>query len=219
MEKRLVDYKDLTRQQKMEHIWEYYKLHIIAGVIVLWFIGWMLNHYIINPPAEITLDVSVFAEYAVTEELDALNDVLDAAVFEEGVNEESVVDFLSTAENLDPQMQQAVVTRMVAKASLNDYDIMIFEGDFYMNFLMEGVLMPMDALIRSGGVMVDGFELLSGGAAGYEGEEVYLIDVTSHEGIKRIIQTEEKLYVAIHGYTENIDNVVKGLNFILNSYK
>ncbi len=175
----------------MEHIWEYYKLHIIAGVIVLWFIGWMLNHYIINPPAEITLDVSVFAEYAVTEELDALNDVLDAAVFEEGVNEESVVDFLSTAENLDPQMQQAVVTRMVAKASLNDYDIMIFEGDFYMNFLMEGVLMPMDALIRSGGVMVDGFELLSGGAAGYEGEEVYLIDVTSHEGIKRIIQTEE----------------------------
>lgn len=219
MEKRLIDYKDLSTADKIDHIWEYYKLHFIFGGIAILFIGWMLNHYIFNPPAETTLDVTVFAQFAQPEVQYELEDILNNIVVQEGENEVTVVDFLSIADNLDPNMQQATVTKMMGKSTLADYDIMIFDGEFYQNFLQEDVLLSLNDLIDQGYIKVPEDKLIKGSDVGYNHDEYYLVDITDHPGFNRMVTANDRLYLGVFKASKHLDHVQLTIDYIINDFK
>ena len=79
-EKPHTKFNELSTKEKIEHISEYYKLHILGALLGVLFVFWMLNHYIFNPPPVMTLDVSIYGSYASDEVYYSLEDeALDAA--------------------------------------------------------------------------------------------------------------------------------------------
>jgi hypothetical protein len=219
MEKRLINYEDLSKSEKIDHIWEYYKFHIISVVVALFFIGWLLNHYIINPPPEITLDVSIFGDFADDSVVQELEDALNSLVIQEGENETAIVDFFSTDENLDYQMVQAVQTKMMGKATLNDFDIMIFQGDYFQMFLQEDVMAKLDPFVNSGVIKVDESLLLKGKDIDYVGDDIYFVDVSDSQGLQRILNSDEPLYLGIHYKSRHIEHVKLALDYIINEFE
>lgn len=219
MEKRLINYEDLSKSEKIDHIWEYYKFHIIATCVGILFVFGLLNHYIFNPPAEITLDVSVFGIYAeptVMEELElALNDI----IVQEDENEESTVDFFSISDDQDYNTQQAMVTKMIGKATLHDFDIMIFEGEFYQNYLQEDTLLSLNDMYEAGLIDVDEDMLRKGSEFDYPSDDYYLIDITGHEGFARMLNPQGDLYLGIFSVTNHSEHIEESINYILNEFK
>lgn len=218
-EKPHTKFSELNRHQKAEHIWEYYKLHIIGGLFGLFFIFWMLNHYIFNPPPEITFDVSLYGLYANEEEKIALEDQLDAYVIEEGVNETTMVEFFAIRDDLDPATQQATVAKMVAKASLGEFDIMIFGSDYYMSYMVEDVFLPLGPLVDKGILDPGDYPLVKGSDVDYDSDEYLMIDVSDNPAMQNLFYESEEIYMAIYFKANPEDQLKKALDYLLNEYK
>lgn len=216
MEKRLIDYKDLTWTEKADHIWEYYKIHIIGGLCGLFFIGWMLNHYIINPPPTVTFDITFFGIYADSDKLEALKAQMDGVVIPEGVNEETNIEFLSTSEDQDPNMLQATVTKMMGKATLKEYDIMVFEGDSYKMFTDEDVLIPLGDIITLPSEKFTEERMVDNTELGLDKEGIYLLDVSDKAYFREVYGGTEPIYLGVYVASQHIDKVEKGLDYLIN---
>jgi len=217
MEKRLIDYDDLSLSDKIDHIWEYYKFHIIATLCALLFVGWLLNHYIINPPPKVGFDITLFGNYADSDRLVELKTQLDAFIIEEDVNEETNVEFLSTSEDLDPNMLQVTVTKMMGKASLQEYDIMIFEGESYLMFTDEDVLMPVEDAVALPSKLISEERLVSGESLGMGTDTIYLIDVSDKAFFRTVYGSDEPIYLGIYSGSKHLDKIEKGLDYLLNT--
>jgi len=215
MEKRLIDYKDLSTKEKADHIWEYYKLQIIGAILAVLFVFWLLNHYIINPPAETVLDISIFGEYSDTDAEMELKEKLDGLVIDEGANEETNVEFFITSTEVDYNIQQATVVKMAGKSSLGEFDIMIFADGQYQRFLDEDALMPLTDLIQAGDIQVNEERYIYGTKATEHPDQVYLVDISDKAFIKKIMPTEEKAFLAIHVNTKHLDKIRQTLPYLM----
>ena len=219
MEKRLINYKDLTRSEKIDHIWEYYKFPIIGTILGLLVIYSGLNHYVINPPPEVTLDVSIFGDYAQAEIQEELEASLQSIIVKEGENEETLVDFFSVKENQDYNIQQATVTKMIGKATLHEFDIMIFVGDYFQNFLQEETLLALNDMIDSGVIKIDESQLRKGSDFDYASDEFYLIDISDHEGFQRLLNTDKPIYLGVFAASKHMEHIEESIDYILNGFK
>lgn len=218
-EKPHTKFNELTRSQKIEHIGEYYKFHIIGGVIGLLFIFWMLNHYIFNPPAALTMDVSLFGSYANYEENIALEEALNAYVIDEGVNEKTMVEFFPIREDLDPQTQQATVSKMVAKATIGEFDIMIFGNPYYQNYLIEDTLVELDSLIERGVLDPGDYPLIKGTDVDYDSESHHMVDLSTHPGMQRLFPDSETIYLAIYFKADPENQLERALDYLINEFE
>ncbi|MCL2396840.1 MAG: hypothetical protein FWC93_02120 [Defluviitaleaceae bacterium] len=54
----------LTFKEKVEYIFNYYKFRILTAIIVAGILAWGINHYIINPPPPIFINVSFYGGVA-----------------------------------------------------------------------------------------------------------------------------------------------------------
>ncbi|MBN2221968.1 MAG: hypothetical protein JW708_07115 [Vallitaleaceae bacterium] len=210
MEKRLIDYKDLTRKEKIDHIWEYYKIHILVSIFAIYLIFSGLNHYIFNPPPEAELDVSIFSGYVDQEKQLAWQEELTQLIRGER-NIEALVDFFSTSPDLDYNYQMANTTKIMGKATLGELDLMVFGGDSYMTYLKENVLGEIDTFLEQSGVAYQEDQLVA--VEGYEG--FYLLDVSENAFMKAMMPTEDKIYLSVHFSTKNKEHVALAIENIL----
>ncbi len=213
-EKPHTKFKELNIEQKIEHIWEYYKIHIFTSIAVVLFIAWLMNHYIINPPPEITLDVSVFGEYGDNEVFFELKEALDLLVIEEGVNETTVVEFFSTREDLDATVTQGNMSKMAGKAQIGEFDIMIFGGLYYQNYLQEGALMSLNQLIDNGTLDVKEELLIKGNDVMYDSDDYYVVDVSNIEKFSKMLPSEDEIYLGIFYKAQPIEQIKLTLEYL-----
>ncbi len=213
-EKPHTKFKELNIEQKIEHIWEYYKIHIFTSIAVVLFIAWLMNHYIINPPPEITLDVSVFGEYGDNEVFFELKEALDLLVIEEGVNETTVVEFFSTGEDLDATVTQGNMSKMAGKAQIGEFDIMIFGGLYYQNYLQEGALMSLNQLIDNGTLDVKEELLIKGNDVMYDSDDYYVVDVSNIEKFSKMLPSEDEIYLGIFYKAQPIEQIKLTLEYL-----
>jgi len=115
--------KNLTTKQKIGYIRDYYTLHIVAVILGLAAVGWMLNHYIFNPPPRTFINISFYGGFVPDDLRVELAEHLTANLVHEDENYTAVVDnFFETG---DPQFDMALTQRMVAMVSARELDIFL----------------------------------------------------------------------------------------------
>lgn len=139
--------RSLSGRKKWEHIWEYYKLPIIAALAALVLAASLLNQYVFNPAPEVVLDVSIMAPNVDYSARDALVSELNARLLDPGRNETVQVDFLGSTVSTDANVVMGLQTKMMAKASLNELDVAIIDGVYYELLAEENALADLDALL------------------------------------------------------------------------
>jgi len=133
-------------REKMEYLWEYYKLFFIVIALTLFFIGSIINTVFINPPARTALLIEWSADFVIHEQLDELADVLTEHLVDESVNEVVLASlFFEAAE--DPQMQMAMVSRRMALIAAGELDVFIQSEAQLEETAMMGVVMPLDTIL------------------------------------------------------------------------
>jgi len=138
--------RKMNFRDKRQYIWEYYKLHIILTCIVIFVIGYMINHLVINPPIRSYIYISWQADFVHTDTLDALGVALNPIVENYERYEVHVRSYVLTG---DPQMDQALITRFQALIHVGDLHAIVILGehDVIANAQV-GLIMPVDGMME-----------------------------------------------------------------------
>jgi len=139
--------REMTFRNKLEHIWEYYKFHIIAIVVFLIFIGSIINTVWINPPAETALTISWHSGLTFDDQLEELRHALEEKVLDDSKNERiDIVNFLGLEE--DPMANMANIQRLAAMVAAGVIDIFVLNTAQFEEFTGTGYLQPMDTVLN-----------------------------------------------------------------------
>ncbi len=128
-------YEDLDRNGKIEYIWDYYKIPIIAVVIGLIFIFSILNTLLFNREKDVALDITIRGMMMdVSSPTQGAEEILDedlAKLLEIDSDEYRVlIDFLAIDENLDPNMRMAYEAKFMAKFPAEQIDVLVMHDDY-----------------------------------------------------------------------------------------
>lgn len=82
-----MEFKDLTFLKKIEHIWEYYKIHIIGTIFIAVCFWMFINHTFINPDPELYCGIAIYGPHLSTEETQKIDAYLTEKNVEPDVNE------------------------------------------------------------------------------------------------------------------------------------
>ena len=141
--------KAMPNREKREYIWDYYKIHIIAMVVALFFIGMLINDIFINPPPRAALTIAWRAGFEPEQKFNQLTEAISFVVANDNYTEVSILDFSTTG---NVQLNMARSMQLIAMMQVNDLDIFIANKEYYDGQILFGgmpyygfkFIMPMD---------------------------------------------------------------------------
>ena len=138
--------KEMTFAEKRWYIWEYYKLHIILGVVTLVIIGSSINTRFINPPKNDYLYIAWQADFVPMGVLENLGQELSVIVDNPSRYRVSVRSYLLGD---DPSMNMALITRFHAMVSIGDLHALINTREETYHFAEHGMIRPLHEVVSA----------------------------------------------------------------------
>jgi len=182
-------FEEMTFNEKMEHIWEYYKVHMAVTAGVLLLIGSLLNIYLINPAPDIILDVTVRIEgtHFNYDYQEALEQKLYEYVVKYPESQTVSVELLATDENMDANTRMATEAKFMAKAEVQEMDLFVMDEDNFRYMLSEGFFMDLGQLETEFNMTLpEEAKIISTDPATQE-ERVFVLDVKKLPGLEPLI--------------------------------
>lgn len=138
-------FSKMTRKEKLEHIFTYYKFPLILGAVGLFVIGWCLWHFVINPTPATGLEFCFFSKYNNTDAAEALEVELNEIFAESLDGDQAMVlyltDFIGDQENA--AQEQVVAYKIMGEIAAANMDIFVTQGDSIPAFATESYFMPL----------------------------------------------------------------------------
>lgn len=210
-------FEEMTFNQKIEHIWEYYKLHIGGAILGLLLIGSLLNIYLINPAPDVVLDLSfrMSQRYYNTEYQETLTNNLKDLVVNYPDSETVSVELLPTDDDLDPNMVMATEAKFMGKAEVQELDIFVMDEESFRYMLAEGYFMDLGQLEDQFGITLkEDIKIYSTDPATQE-ERAFVVDARKLPGMDEVFLTDEgNYYVGIFVRSLSEENAMKALAFL-----
>jgi len=138
--------REMPFKKKMEYIWDYYKIPIIATVAVLILLGSFINTRFINPPPNAALYVIWSAGYATDEQIGTLKETFEKKLIDEDANEIVIITTLFTMAD-DPTLGMANFQRLQAMLAAGEIDVFILGSQILHDYAEVGYLQPMESIL------------------------------------------------------------------------
>ncbi len=132
----LKNLEGMSFKQKVDYIWEYYKIHIIIILICIYSLFSMINHFFINPPAKTYISITFIGEAVDDEKLNFLKNDLDENFVPKDINFESVINNFYNSES--PDVNTANAVKFNALLLAGDLDLILSENSDFEVFKTQG---------------------------------------------------------------------------------
>ncbi|QUH30512.1 hypothetical protein [Vallitalea guaymasensis] len=208
-------FKELTRKEKVEYIWEYYKLHIFAGIFVLIVIGSFLNIWVFNPPPKSAVSVNFVGSSIFADNTEPLEKELNPIIVTEEMGNKKVFINTYIFGMKDPQMQMATQTKFIANISARELDVLILDKEQFDSLVLQGSMLPLDQVFSEDelGKLTD--RLLKGKSEEDTNEQIYGIDITDIEKIKTVMVGDSDIVIGVVSNTLKIEESKKVIKWFL----
>lgn len=141
MKKLIETLKTMTFKEAVDYIWEYYKIHIIGGVLIIAFLVSILSNIFKDTPPQ--YNVMVVAPIAY-EQIEVLQDGLNKDHFDDF---EVAVDYIFHQGGSLGQQAPEQVQKLVARIAVGMVDIMVVEKDYGLELLEQEGLRPISEFV------------------------------------------------------------------------
>ena len=132
--------KPMNFTEKRQYIWEYYKLHIFALLVVAFITGSLMNTFIFNPPSQDYLYFAWIGPPVASFVLDDFADKINKIVENPDRYEVRATNY--NLEGVDPHMVIGLQTRFVAQIQRRGLDLFMFTKDELYSFSSNGFVLP-----------------------------------------------------------------------------
>jgi hypothetical protein len=117
-----VKLREMNFKEKRQYIWEYYKLHIFAFVLLSFLFGSLINIWFINPPKQDYLYIAWLTPGVPDEALRNAGGALSVIVENP---EREQVQIISYATTNNPQLDMALQQRFIAMLQIGSMDMFL----------------------------------------------------------------------------------------------
>ena len=132
-----VMFKKMSGKEKLDHILEYYKLHIAVVVFLMIFAGSLINHYIINPNPEVYAGVGFYHTFLSDNKIVLINDTLTENLTDKDKNEAvSVYTFYEIEGNVMAGVESDQRFQMLYMSE--DLDVLVGEEEAFKTMAYSG---------------------------------------------------------------------------------
>ena len=139
--------KEMNFREKREYIWEYYKIHIVVGILALILIGSLINTWFINPPKDCVLFIAWSSGFETDEHMDALSKIFEEKI-SDNPDRETVIISSFIAPPDDPSMIMAAANRLIAMLSAGEIDVFILDRQGIDEYANAEFIVPADGLLQ-----------------------------------------------------------------------
>jgi len=215
--------REMTFKEKLQHIWEYYKLHLMAVAVILIIIGSIINVWLINPRQKTVLFVAWNAGFAMHEQLTAVADVLADEIVEDK-KRETVEVSLFYAPASDPQSEMANTMRLTAMVAAGAIDVFILDNDMIAEYTERGLIQPLEEIVA--GVRTTNpvlyaevderlaYVLHTSEEKNPEGR-LMGVGINNSPLLSELGLNQEELWFCVSASSDNLDNIVPALAILL----
>jgi len=136
--------KGMTLKEKAVYIWEYYKIPIIAAVVILFIAGSIINSVWINPPKKLYLQIAFYGGYVDDSSLSALCGNIEEAVMTPEERETlQVTGTYFMLDSGDPQMDMASSQKFMAMIAVQELDLLVASQEELGFLAYQNMLLPL----------------------------------------------------------------------------
>jgi len=141
-------FKNMSRRELAEYVWDYYKVHIIAGLAILFVLGSLLNTLVLNPAKKGYISVVVYGEHVPNESISALEELLtDVIVPSELRSGWKIAVDNFYMDDYNPMASMALAQKFAALLMSGELDILIASLDVFDEMLFDGMFLPLDGIM------------------------------------------------------------------------
>jgi len=217
--------REMTFKEKLQHIWEYYRLHLMVLIIILIIAGSLINIWLINPRQKTVLFVAWNAGFAMNEQLTAVADALSEGIVENRKRETVEVSLFFAPEG-DPQSEMANTMRLTAMVAAGVIDVFILDSELLVEYTERGLIQPVEDML--GGLRtadpvvyaeVDerlAYVLHTSEEKNPEGR-LMGVGISNSPLLSGLGFNEEELWFCVSASSDNLDNIVPALAILLGS--
>jgi hypothetical protein len=141
----MVDIKGLTRKKKVQYIWDYYKIHIMAIIIVLFSIIGFIHGQITKINYEFNLTIIGISSGA--DKIEKFQETLTSIVIKNGTEKQSArIEIMPVDSLMDGKTQSSTqyVQKFIAEVSASVIDLLIMDKSDYEAYQKQGVFLKLD---------------------------------------------------------------------------
>lgn len=199
----MVDFKSMTRKERAEYIWDYYKLHIIGGFLVLFFIISFIHGQVtkVDYVANLTILSAVGNEAKLTE---AENTITSLVVKDGDKKKQAMIDTIPIVDvkNPEPQMLQKFMVKMAAR----EIDAIVLDKEMFDDLLRQSAFLKLDDVKEINLQNIKGTKVE--GTSGDGSKGVYGISAEGNSILEGMgVNTKNKV-IAIMSNTDRMDAAV-----------
>lgn len=204
--------KGMTFKEKLDYIWEYYRIQIIIAVCVIALILSILNAFIFNPQKSIHTGMAFYGPFISQEILDNIELTMTTDLVSENENSKVyVTNFVM--DEADMSYSYISVQKFVAMCSAQEIDIVISPKDQFIQnanrdyfvdlSTVEGIGFPLDEMLYTN--MEDDPDTLY----------PFGIPLKGSAFLKEMGLITDNLYLGIFISTPRLEESIEAVNYIL----
>ena len=198
----LKTFKDLSKKDKIEHIWYYYKGIIIFSIIGIIMFTYLTLDYINK--VDYVFNISLMAVNVDTAKEEALEQDLTNIMIGEnsGKKRAGIVDYQLVLTDGKLSVDMAQTQKFLVELNAGTIDLTIMPEDVYEDYKDKQIFVDL--------TKIDDFS-----SKDYEMIDNYLISLDKSTSIKGIVKSRQKLYIAIPVTAKDREKSIKCLKYLL----
>jgi hypothetical protein len=135
----------MSFREKRWYIWEYYKLQIVGGAILLFVVGGLINTWFINPPRKEYLTLGWVDGFETEEHMTALSELLTQRLVPDTEKEYVLLTSFFTIG--DPAYDQASSEKLMVMTATGTLDLLLLRKESAEAMLESGLILPIDDVL------------------------------------------------------------------------
>lgn len=216
-------FKKLSTKKKIEHIKEYYTIHIVSVIIGIIVIYSFVNIWVINPVKKPFVNITFLGQVVDHEKVDQLEREL-IEKFPQYTNDKEtiLVDGLSFGDGKDPNVTMAMQTRLSAGIQTKEIDIIVADSEVIKQYGEMGTFMDLEKVFTKEELKkIDYDKVKFSEIENLEDDQVkvlepryYGIDISSIEKLNKLIEGDN-VVAAIVANSDRLQETKEVLNYFL----
>ena len=211
----MVDLKSMSNKKKAEYIWEYYKLHIIGVLAVIFIVASVIHGQItkIDYVFNLTLIGNNVDENKKTEVEKQLTNI----VIKDGEErKQAIVDVipLEGSSKANASMSNVNTQKFIAKISVGEIDVVILDKGMFESFVKQGMFSRLDNISKLSLTSIKNEKLEASGSD--EIKAVYAINAEDIKMFKDMGFDTDNKVIGIISTCKQVDKAAMVLKWLLN---
>jgi hypothetical protein len=207
----MVDLKSMSRKEKIEYIWDYYKLHIISVIVVIAVIASFIHGQLTK--IDYVVNVTIIGNAINESKKEEAEKKFTSLVIKEGEQrKQALIDVIATDKSeLSYEMMQKFVVRIAA----GEIDVVILDKGFFDSFVKQDMFIPLESISQINLSDIKQSKIEASGST--NNKAVYAISVEGNKELEDIGYDTKNKVLGIMASSKNKDNGIKVFKDILDN--